>query len=330
MYPHRECSSSTNLCQFTATLVASISDSKEDGCTVIAVVFTWSHSEPRSQAHLRLSQYCGTRVHGKGSHCAPLLSLAILQKIRPVPFWCRPFFVFSKVLYLWYHLLAELIEMPIDTVDIFGSDQIGIHLATVGDVIFHPPELTKPVKDVIDKVIGLESCELTIGGSNLIGALLAGNSKGMAVADIATEKDIDTLTAFGDVVVMEGGVNTAGNLLLVNENGAVASPSIPAEGLEIISEVMAVNVAATTIAGQDVVGSLGVCNDQGILLHPDVTPEEVLLIEEVLKIPPMVGTACFGSPYVGAGICASNNGALAGSETTGPEMNRIEDALGLL
>ena len=240
------------------------------------------------------------------------------------------FFCFSKVLYLWYHLLAELIEMPIDTVDIFGSDQIGIHLATVGDVIFHPPELTKPVKDVIDKVIGLESCELTIGGSNLIGALLAGNSKGMAVADIATEKDIDTLTAFGDVVVMEGGVNTAGNLLLVNENGAVASPSIPAEGLEIISEVMAVNVAATTIAGQDVVGSLGVCNDQGILLHPDVTPEEVLLIEEVLKIPPMVGTACFGSPYVGAGICASNNGALAGSETTGPEMNRIEDALGLL
>ena len=252
------------------------------------------------------------------------------MKLGRYHFGAGLFFVSSKVLYLWYHLLAELIEMPIDTVDIFGSDQIGIHLATVGDVIFHPPELTKPVKDVIDKVIGLESCELTIGGSNLIGALLAGNSKGMAVADIATEKDIDTLTAFGDVVVMEGGVNTAGNLLLVNENGAVASPSIPAEGLEIISEVMAVNVAATTIAGQDVVGSLGVCNDQGILLHPDVTPEEVLLIEEVLKIPPMVGTACFGSPYVGAGICASNNGALAGSETTGPEMNRIEDALGLL
>ena len=41
----------------------------------------------------------------------------------------------------------------------------------------------------------------------------AGNSNGLAVADIATETDIDELTAFGDVVVMEGGVNTAGNLL---------------------------------------------------------------------------------------------------------------------
>jgi translation initiation factor 6 len=129
---------------------------------------------------------------------------------------------------------------------------------------------------------------------------------------------------------MEGGVNTAGNLLLVNEQGIIASPSIPTDGLEIMSEVMGVQVAATTIAGQDVVGSLGVTNDQGVLLHPDVTPEEVLLIEEVLGVPPMVGTVAFGSPYVGAGSCASNNGVIAGTETTGPELNRMEDALGLI
>ena len=220
--------------------------------------------------------------------------------------------------------------MAVDTADIFGSDQVGIHLATVGRYVFHPPELTQPVKDKIESVLGLESIELTIGGSNLIGALLSGNSNGMAVADIATENDIDVLTSYGDVIVMEGGVNTAGNLLLVNELGVVASPSIPQDGLEIISEVMKVDVLATTIAGQDVVGSLGVVNDQGILLHPDVTPDEVLLIEEVMQVPPMVGTACFGSPYVGAGICASNNGAIAGTETTGPELNRVEDALGYL
>ncbi len=246
-------------------------------------------------------------------------------------FMAPAFFLF--ILYgflLELHDLAGLIEMTIDTADIFGSDQIGIHVACVGQYVFHPPELTEPVKDKIDRVLGLESIELSIGGSNLIGALLSGNSNGMAVADIATESDIDFLTSYGDVIVMEGGVNTAGNLLLVNELGVVASPSIPEEGLEIISDVMKVDVLATTIAGQDVVGSLGVTNDQGVLLHPDVTPEEVMLIEQVMQVPPMVGTACFGSPYVGAGICASNNGALAGTETTGPELNRIEDALGFL
>ncbi|DAC31408.1 MAG TPA: translation initiation factor IF-6 [Candidatus Poseidoniales archaeon] len=232
--------------------------------------------------------------------------------------------------FLSLNRLPRLIQMTIDTADIFGSDQVGIHLACVGQCVFHPAELTDPIKQKIDSVLGLESIELSIGGSNLIGALLSGNSHGMAVADIATEADLDILTSYGDVIVMEGGVNTAGNLLLANESGVVASPSIPEEGLEIISEVMKVDVTATTIAGQDVVGSLGVTNDQGILLHPDVTPEEVIQIEQVMKVSPMVGTACFGSPYVGAGICASNNGALAGSETTGPEMNRIEDALGLI
>ncbi len=78
---------------------------------------------------------------------------------------------------------------------------------------------------------------------------------------------------------MEGGVNTAGNLLVVNENGAVASPSIPHDGLEILAEVLGVDIVSTTVAGHDVVGSLAVANDQGVLLHPDVTPDEAMLIE---------------------------------------------------
>jgi translation initiation factor 6 len=44
----------------------------------------------------------------------------------------------------------------------------------------------------------------------------------------------------------------------------------------------------------------------------------------------MVGTVCFGSPYVGAGVAASDSYALVGSGSTGPELNRIEDALGLI
>ena len=138
------------------------------------------------------------------------------------------------------------------------------------------------------------------------------------------------MTSFGDVVVMEGGVNTAGNLLLCNENGAIASPAIPEDGVEIISEVIGVPVGVTSIAGEDVVGSLASANDHGVVLHPDVHPEEVLMIEDLLQVPPMVGTVAFGSPYVGAGIACSNNGAIAGRETTGPELNRIEDALGLI
>ena len=44
----------------------------------------------------------------------------------------------------------------------------------------------------------------------------------------------------------------------------------------------------------------------------------------------MVGTVNFGSPYVGSGCVSTDKGAWAGSQTTGPELNRIEDALGLI
>ena len=106
--------------------------------------------------------------------------------------------------------------MPITTSDVLGSDQVGIYLAVCGNVVFHPHELNDEALNRIDEYLGLERHPLSIGGSTLVGALVTGNSKGLAVADIATESDIDVLTSFGDVVVMEGGVNTAGNLLRNN------------------------------------------------------------------------------------------------------------------
>ena len=211
--------------------------------------------------------------------------------------------------------------MPIATGDVLGSDQLGVFLASVGGVFFHPREIDDEIVNTIEAALNLEPVAISIGGSQLVGSLIAGNSRGLAVADI--------LPSYGDVIVMESGINTAGNLLLINEQGVIASPAIPQEGLELLGEVMKVDVKATTIAGDDVVGSLGVCNNQGVLLHPDVTPEEVKLIQEILDVPPMVGTVAFGSPFVGAGMVVSDNGAFVGSETTGPELNRIEDALQL-
>ncbi len=220
--------------------------------------------------------------------------------------------------------------MPLATGNILGNDQMGTFLASVDKVLFYPPSIEDSLKQKIESSLGLEMHPLTIGGSNLLGALIAGNSNAIAVADIATPEDIDLLTSFSDVVVMESSVNASGNLLICNENGVIASPAVPMDGLEIIAEVMRVDVASTTIAGQDVVGSLAVANGKGVLLHPDVTELEVDIVKDILGVDPMVGTVGFGSPMVGAGICCSDNGAIVSSETTGPELNRIEDALGLI
>jgi translation initiation factor 6 len=219
--------------------------------------------------------------------------------------------------------------MPVSTGDILGHAQVGVYLSVVGDVLFIPRSLEKSAVAEIESAFEMETHPFLVGGSALLGSLVRGNRKGIAVADIATQEDLDELTSFGDVVVMESGVNAAGNLIECNDNGAVVSTIIPDSGAKMISEVLGVKVVRTEVSGHKTVGSMIVANGHGALVHPDVTTKEVESIQSVLSVPIMVGTVTFGSPYVGAGCTASDTHALVGSGSTGPELNRIEDALGL-
>jgi len=221
-------------------------------------------------------------------------------------------------------------DMPISTGDILGHQQVGVYISVVGDVLFLPRTLDKDSVQEFEHAFDLEAHQFLVGGSALLGSLIRGNRKGIAVADIASQDDLDELSSFGDVVVMESGVNAAGNLMECNDKGALVSPTIPTEGAELISEVLGVKVARTEIAGHKTVGSMVVANNKGVLTHPDVKTNEVQVIESTLEVPAMVGTVTFGSPFVGAGCVATDSHALAGSGSTGPELNRIEDALDLI
>jgi len=220
--------------------------------------------------------------------------------------------------------------MAIGTGDILGHTQVGVYLSVVDDILFHPRSLDDAAVEELSSVFDIEMHPFLVGGSSLLGSLLSGNARGIAVADIATEEDLDELTSFCDVVVMESGMNAAGNLIECNAHGAVVSPVVPQEGVDMISDVLGVDAIRSKVAGHETVGSMLVANGNGVLAHPDVSRSEAESIESVMKVPVMVGTVTFGSPYVGAGCAASDTHALVGSGSTGPELNRIEDALGLI
>ena len=220
--------------------------------------------------------------------------------------------------------------MPISTGDILAHTQVGVYLSVVDKILFHPRSLDDAATEELKSAFDLEMHPFLVGGSSLLGSLLSGNAKGIAVADIATEEDLDELTSFSDVVVMESGVNAAGNLIECNAHGAVVSPIVPQNGVDMIAEVLGVDAIRSKVAGHDTVGSMLVANGNGVLAHPDISRSEAESIESAMKVPVMVGTVTFGSPYVGAGCAASDTHALVGSGSTGPELNRIEDALGLI
>ena len=74
----------------------------------------------------------------------------------------------------------------------------------------------------------------------------------------------------------------------------------------------------------------GIATNKGVLVHPKATQHEIGVIEDLFGLPVEIGTVNFGSPLVGSGLLANSNGYVAGLETTGPELGRIDDALGFL
>jgi translation initiation factor 6 len=58
--------------------------------------------------------------------------------------------------------------------------------------------------------------------------------------------------------------------------------------------------------------------------------DELKQIEKILKVEGDIGTANFGSPFVGAFILANSHGYLVSEQTTGPELGRIDETLGFI
>jgi len=73
-----------------------------------------------------------------------------------------------------------------------------------------------------------------------------------------------------------------------------------------------------------------VATNRGVLCHPKATDDELDAVESALGVRADIGTINYGAPLVGSGLVANDNGYVVGRETTGPELGRIEDALGYL
>jgi translation initiation factor 6 len=76
------------------------------------------------------------------------------------------------------------------------------------------------------------------------------------------------------------------------------------------------------------VGTAGVATNRGVLCHPKSTDEQLDRLEDVLGVPADIGTINYGGPLVGSGLIANDTGYIVGERTTGPELGRIDSALG--
>ncbi|NOQ33306.1 MAG: translation initiation factor IF-6 [Methanosarcinales archaeon] len=211
-----------------------------------------------------------------------------------------------------------------------GSTVLGIFATVTENVAFVPAGVPDAVAQQIEDALQVRIVPVSLAGSFIVGSLSCGNCAGFVVSKHTHPSEIEELREFGDVWPLPSLMNACGNIILANDTAAIVHPLLSDKAVAVIRETMQVDVRRSTIAGLKTVGMAGIATNKGVLVHPKVSDAEIAILEDVFGLPVDIGTVNFGSPLIGAGLLANSSGYLAGADTTGHELGRIEDALGFL
>jgi translation initiation factor 6 len=220
--------------------------------------------------------------------------------------------------------------LSIRRVDVNGNSYIGVVSSASEDLCLAPAIAREDYIELLKEVLGTEVLQMSMGGTNLVGTMVAMNRRGAVVGSIVTDEEKALLTEHREVLVIHGRLNCAGNLILTNDTKAYIHPRIDEQVRKDIAEVLDVEVAVGDLAGMGVVGSVGCATNKGVLVHPKAHPEEMEALREFFGLPVDIGTLNYGSPMIGASCVANSKGAVTGTASTGIELGRLEDALDLI
>jgi translation initiation factor 6 len=215
---------------------------------------------------------------------------------------------------------------------VHGSTYVGVYVAATDQSCFVRPDLEADLSGAIADELEVDLVETNVGGAVTVGALLTGNANGLVVSGRVTGTERERLGAGTDgrVIELPGRINAAGNVVLANDYGAYVHPELRDDAVAAVEEALDVPVERGRLGGVRTVGTAAVATNRGVLCHPKTTDEELDSLEALLDVPADIGTVNYGGPLVGAGLVATTGGYVAGNDTTGPELGRIEDALGFV
>ena len=154
----------------------------------------------------------------------------------------------------------------------FGGDSnIGVFARVFEDIAIIPPEAPEQFRSLLAEALDVDLVVTTVQGSPIIGSLVAGNSRGLVVSGLATDREIDLLEEYRPVFLLEHTMNAAGNIILANDRFAAVHPDMPAELAEEVGDALGVPVSRLTLAGIKTVGMAGVATNRGVVVHPRST-----------------------------------------------------------
>jgi translation initiation factor 6 len=213
-----------------------------------------------------------------------------------------------------------------------GSSYVGVFARATDDCVLVRPDMDDELVADFEAELEVPAVRTTVAGSGTVGALAVGNENGVLVSSRVTDRERERIEEASGLPVEElpGRINAAGNVVLANDTGAYVHPDLSRRATRSVEDALDVPVERGDLAGVRTVGTAAVVTTRGVLCHPKSTDEELDYLEDLLGVPADIGTINYGGPLVGSGLVANSFGYVAGNDTTGPELGRIEDALGYI
>ena len=218
--------------------------------------------------------------------------------------------------------------MDIIKYDVYRGPNLGVYLTVNDSIGLVPMGFSKTKADKLEEYLNVEIHFTAIANTRLIGALSVMNNKGILLPTTAYQNEYDFLKKETDleVGVLDTKFNALGNVICVNDKGAIVSPWLSKEDCQTISDVLGVETVQKRIAGFNQVGSVMVSNDSGAVIHPEANEEDMKMFANVLGVKIEHSSINNGIPYVSSGILANNHSIVVGSLTTGPEIMMLTRA----
>ena len=217
-------------------------------------------------------------------------------------------------------------SVNIDKRTLNASPFVGV-FGILTDKIFLVPTtiLEKELRGLAD-LTGAEVIKANIANSALLGVLGVGVKNKIALSDLALQKEVDALEKAGLKAKTIPGVTALGNLVTVTGKGGAASLVLSKAQVSEIESFFGINISRQRVAGSDIVGSSVVANSRGFIVHPQVSREEFDGLKQAFKTGGIPTSANYGDRFVGNSVLANSSSAIAGQNTTGHELIRIEEA----
>jgi translation initiation factor 6 len=211
------------------------------------------------------------------------------------------------------------------------NPNIGVVVRANDKIAILPTECPPSFAEAVAKTLGVEVTRTNVCGTSLAGTMIAMNNSGLVLPANVFDDEVKGLKSLDlNLGILEDKLTALGNLILLNDHGAIATPGFSKKSLKTMEDVLDCEVAEGRIAGFRTVGSIGIATNKGALIHPLSSEDELEWVGGILKVPVDVGTVNRGTGFVRTGIIANTKDVLIGNRTTGPEITRIEDSLGLL